>query len=85
MDPRKESTSTDAGVAGGSRSETFVSYGIRTETSLPHFARSYMTTRKRFQDFVFLRDKLSKDFPACIVPPLPEKHRMGACQMGPEC
>jgi hypothetical protein len=34
-------------------------------------------TRRRFQDFVFLRDHLSKDFPACVVPPLPDKHRLG--------
>lgn len=35
-----------------------------------------MTTRRRFQDFVFLRDHLAKDFPACVVPPLPDKHRL---------
>ena len=34
------------------------------------------TTRRRFQDFTFLREHLSKDFPAAVVPPLPGKHRL---------
>ena len=47
------------------------------QTNLMHFERTRMTTRRRFQDFVFLREHLSRDFPACVVPPLPEKHRIG--------
>lgn len=66
-DPRKEQE--------GSK-EMFVSYGIRAETNLMHFQRTRMTTRRRFQDFVFLREHLAKDFPACVVPPLPDKHRL---------
>jgi sorting nexin-4 len=66
-DPRKEQEGTK---------EMFVSYGIRAETNLMHFQRTRMTTRRRFQDFVFLREHLSKDFPACVVPPLPDKHRL---------
>lgn len=66
-DPRKEQEGTK---------EMFVSYGIRAETNLRHFQRTRMTTRRRFQDFVFLREHLSKDFPACVVPPLPDKHRL---------
>jgi len=56
--------------------ELFVSYGIRAETNLAHFNRTRVSTRRRFQDFVFLRDNLVKDFPACVVPPLPDKHRI---------
>lgn len=83
VDTRKESpgsqTSGGAGSVVPGRSETFVSYGVRAETDLPHFARTYMVTRKRFQDFAFLRNALVQDFPACIVPPLPDKHRLGTC------
>lgn len=32
--------------------------------------------RRRFQDFNFLRDYLVKSFPASIVPPIPDKHRL---------
>lgn len=32
--------------------------------------------RRRYQDFVWLHTTLSLEYPACIVPPLPEKHRL---------
>ena len=54
-----------------------------SQTNLAHFSRTRLTTRRRFQDFVFLRENLKKDFPACLVAPLPDKHRMGACEPPP--
>lgn len=36
-----------------------------------------LVVRRRFQDFSFLHDHLAKSFPACVVPPIPEKHRLG--------
>ncbi|KAK0529854.1 intercellular trafficking and secretion [Tilletia horrida] len=56
--------------------EMFISYGVRAETNLAHFNRTRVSSRRRFQDFVFLRDNLVKDFPACVVAPLPDKHRI---------
>ena len=47
------------------------------QTNLPIFSTPNPSSRRRFTDFVFLRDHLAKDFPACVVPPLPDKHRMG--------
>ncbi|KAI7859844.1 hypothetical protein BDC45DRAFT_162866 [Circinella umbellata] len=32
--------------------------------------------RRRFQDFVWLYNVLYNNYPACFVPPLPDKHRM---------
>lgn len=77
VDPRKEVPGAHDEDEHASSRHAFVSYGVRAETDLPHFARTYMVTRKRFQDFVFLHHALSADFPACIVPPLPGKHRIG--------
>lgn len=48
------------------------------QTDLPGYGSKTPSARRRFHDFVFLRDGLVKDFPASVVPPLPEKHRMGA-------
>ncbi|KAJ3995537.1 Phox homologous domain-containing protein, partial [Lentinula boryana] len=45
-------------------------------TNLPMFSTPNPSARRRFQDFVFLREHLVKDFPACVVPPLPGKHRL---------
>ncbi|KAJ1675868.1 intercellular trafficking and secretion [Spiromyces aspiralis] len=30
--------------------------------------------RRRFQDFVWLHEELIRDFPSCVIPPLPGKH-----------
>lgn len=32
--------------------------------------------RRRFSDFLWLHNALTIEFPACIIPPLPEKHRL---------
>jgi sorting nexin-4 len=47
------------------------------QTNLPIFSMPDPSARRRFQDFVFLRNHLKVDFPACVVPPLPDKHRLG--------
>lgn len=53
------------------------------QTNLPIFSTSTPSARRRFQDFVFLRNNLSRDFPACVVPPLPDKHRLGPSMLIP--
>lgn len=47
------------------------------QTNLRIFSTGNPSSRRRFQDFVFLRENLVRDFPACVVPPLPDKHRLG--------
>ncbi|KAJ3556521.1 hypothetical protein NM688_g1986 [Phlebia brevispora] len=56
--------------------DAYVSYLVTAKTNLPIFSTPNPSARRRFTDFVFLRDHLAKDFPACVVPPLPDKHRM---------
>ncbi|KAN0124811.1 hypothetical protein V8E52_001363 [Russula decolorans] len=56
--------------------DAYVSYLVTAKTNLSIFSSPNPSSRRRFQDFVFLRNNLSKDFPACVVPPLPDKHRM---------
>ncbi|OWZ32774.1 sorting nexin-4 [Cryptococcus neoformans] len=56
--------------------DMYVSYAVKTETSLPTFRKPLTVVRRRFQDFVFLREHLVKNFPACVVPPIPDKHRL---------
>ncbi|KAH8596768.1 hypothetical protein B0O99DRAFT_619898 [Bisporella sp. PMI_857] len=56
--------------------DAFVSYKITTHTNFPSFSKPVTTVRRRFTDFVFLYNQLVKDFAACAVPPLPEKHNM---------
>ncbi|CAG8479112.1 1756_t:CDS:10 [Paraglomus occultum] len=56
--------------------DTFVSYLITTDTTLETFEKPTVSVRRRFQDFVLLYNTLTRDFPACVVPPLPDKHRL---------
>jgi len=56
--------------------DAFVSYLITTSSTFPSFAREHFSVRRRFTDFVFLYKTLNRDFPACAVPPLPDKQRM---------
>ncbi|KAF5368461.1 hypothetical protein D9758_002281 [Tetrapyrgos nigripes] len=56
--------------------DAYVSYLVSAKTNLPIFSTPNPSARRRFQDFVFLRDHLVKDFPACVVPVLPGKHRL---------
>ncbi|KAF2969013.1 hypothetical protein GQX73_g4547 [Xylaria multiplex] len=66
-EPRKESDGTK---------DAFVSYLITTNSTFPSFQKPTFTSRRRFTDFLFLSKTLSKDYPACAVPPLPDKQRM---------
>ncbi|KAF5323530.1 hypothetical protein D9611_005678 [Ephemerocybe angulata] len=56
--------------------DAYVSYLVSAKTNLPIFSTPNPTSRRRFQDFVFLREHLVRDFPACVVPALPDKHRL---------
>lgn len=56
--------------------DVYISYLVEARTNLPTFTQTNPSARRRFQDFVFLREHLARDFPACVVPPLPDKHRL---------
>ncbi|KAI8069528.1 Phox homologous domain-containing protein [Gongronella butleri] len=54
-----------------------VAYLVKTTTTLESFSSSEpKPVRRRFQEFVWLHDALAAEYPACIIPRLPNKHRM---------
>ncbi|EPY76482.1 Sorting nexin-7-like protein [Camelus ferus] len=53
--------------------ETFVTYRIITKTSRGEFDSSEFEVRRRYQDFLWLKEKLEEAHPTLIIPPLPEK------------
>ncbi|KAI9293612.1 putative sorting nexin-4 [Neoconidiobolus thromboides FSU 785] len=57
-------------------SDAHISYLITTHTNLPSFTAPEVSVRRRFMDFVWLYNGLIQDYPACVIPPLPEKHRL---------
>lgn len=65
----------------------YVSYLVTTDTDFMSFQAPHCAVRRRFTDFVFLFNTLSKEYPQCAVPPLPEKHSMAYVRgdrFGPE-
>ncbi|KAI9796866.1 MAG: intercellular trafficking and secretion [Piccolia ochrophora] len=56
--------------------DAFVSYLVTTQTDFKSFQKPTSTVRRRFTDFVFLYKTLAREYPACAVPPLPDKHKM---------
>ena len=46
------------------------------QTDFASFQKSLVKVRRRFTDFVFLYKELSRQYPQCAVPPLPDKHKM---------
>lgn len=47
-----------------------------TKTDFKSFQKPEFAVRRRFTDFYFLYKTLYREYPACAVPPLPDKHKM---------
>ncbi|KAG8233463.1 hypothetical protein J437_LFUL013750 [Ladona fulva] len=56
--------------------ETFITFRITTRTSRAEYEETEYVVRRRYNDFVWLRQKLVEDFPTHLIPPLPEKHTL---------
>ncbi|KAF2146784.1 uncharacterized protein K452DRAFT_218509 [Aplosporella prunicola CBS 121167] len=56
--------------------DAYISYLVSTKSDFQSFQRSEFSVRRRFTDFVFLYKTLSREYPQCAVPPLPDKHKM---------
>ncbi|KAJ1433311.1 Vps5 C terminal like-domain-containing protein [Ochromonadaceae sp. CCMP2298] len=56
---------------------TFVSYKVNTTTDRAGFGQGIQSVVRRYNDFTWLSEQLSFDFPGVIVPPLPDKQSMG--------
>ncbi|KAJ1560694.1 intercellular trafficking and secretion [Cladochytrium tenue] len=60
----------------GDGGNAFVNYLVSSKTTLPSYSGSEFAVRRRFQDFVALHRALAEEAPTCVLPPLPDKHRM---------
>ncbi|KAJ5961645.1 hypothetical protein N7501_006586 [Penicillium viridicatum] len=56
--------------------DAYISYLVTTHTDFKSFQKPEFTVRRRFTDFYFLYKTLYREYPACAVPPLPDKHKM---------
>ncbi|KAJ5374702.1 hypothetical protein N7517_006708 [Penicillium concentricum] len=56
--------------------DAYISYLVTTHTDFKSFQKPEFTVRRRYTDFYFLYKTLYREYPACAVPPLPDKHKM---------
>ncbi|KAF9431529.1 intercellular trafficking and secretion [Entomortierella beljakovae] len=67
---------TDAHREKEGATDSFISYQVNTKTTMKGFSAPTISVRRRFQDFAWLHSVISKDYPAAVIPPLPDKHRL---------
>ena len=53
--------------------ETYIQYKVTTNTSRAAFNSSQYVVKRRYHDFVWLREKLEEEYPTFIIAPLPSK------------
>ncbi|XP_038067971.1 sorting nexin-7-like isoform X2 [Patiria miniata] len=56
--------------------DTYITYRVFTRTTRSAFDEPEYSVRRRYQDFLWLRQKLLETEETHIIPPLPEKHSM---------
>nr|XP_026691239.1 sorting nexin-7-like isoform X1 [Ciona intestinalis] len=56
--------------------ETYITYKITTKTTRSIFDNSEYSVQRRYQDFVWLRNKLEEKHETHLIPPLPSKFIM---------
>ncbi|XP_022109936.1 sorting nexin-30-like isoform X2 [Acanthaster planci] len=56
--------------------DTYITYRVFTRTTRSAFDEPEYSVRRRYQDFLWLRQKLVETEETHIIPPLPEKHSM---------
>ena len=52
----------------------FYTYNVQTKTTLPQYSHARMNVERRYNDFLWLRETLSRENDGVIIPPLPPKH-----------
>eukprot|EP00794_Sanderia_malayensis_P008103 gene8103-8971_t len=53
--------------------EGYVTYNVKTRTSRPDYEHPEYNVQRRYNDFIWLREKLEESCPTHVIPPLPEK------------
>lgn len=67
---------TEPGTLGLS----YWSYKITSNTRLEQYKEKTNICQRRYNDFLWLRERLIADYPGVIVPPLPEKTMLGTVE-----
>jgi sorting nexin-4 len=70
---------------GDGMKDAFTSYEVKytvrnknlvNQTTLPFYKNVSFSIKRRYGDFVWLYHQFQENFPTCVLPPLPDKHRL---------
>ncbi|KOC61592.1 Sorting nexin-30 [Habropoda laboriosa] len=56
--------------------ETYITFRIATKSTRAEFEEGEYIVRRRYNDFIWLRQKLVDSYPTHIIPPMPGKHTL---------
>ncbi|XP_048255712.1 sorting nexin-30-like [Haliotis rufescens] len=56
--------------------ESYITFRVSTKTTRSQFDTSEYAVRRRYNDFLWLRQRLEENYQTHLVPPLPEKHTL---------
>ncbi|KAK7101066.1 sorting nexin-30-like [Littorina saxatilis] len=56
--------------------EAYITFRVTTKTTRAEFESSDFSVRRRYNDFLWLRQRLEETYHTHLVPPLPEKHSL---------
>ncbi|XP_066583969.1 sorting nexin-7-like [Prorops nasuta] len=56
--------------------ETYITFRITTRSSRSEYEEEEYVVRRRYNDFIWLRQKLVEAYPSHIIPPMPGKHTL---------
>ncbi|XP_033223633.1 sorting nexin-30-like [Belonocnema kinseyi] len=56
--------------------ETYITFCITTKSTRPEYNEGEYVVRRRYNDFIWLRQKLVETYPTHIIPPMPGKHSL---------
>ncbi|XP_055884371.1 sorting nexin-30-like [Biomphalaria glabrata] len=56
--------------------EAYITFRVTTKTTRAEFEGTDFSVRRRYNDFLWIRQRLEENYPTHLVPPLPEKHSL---------
>ncbi|ELU06895.1 hypothetical protein CAPTEDRAFT_21975 [Capitella teleta] len=56
--------------------ESYITFRVTSKTTRSDYESSEFQVRRRYNDFIWLRQRLEETQPTLLVPPLPEKHSL---------
>jgi sorting nexin-1/2 len=68
----------------GDGMNAYITFKVTTKTTMPTFKNSNPTVERRYNEFLWLHDRLEAQYKGYVIPPLPEKNSLSFNRFTPE-